>query len=149
MTTPSEARRAWVHRAPESQVMALYRAAIESSPHSDLPAPWWLRAMAAGGLSSRRQGFSVEDRVAKLLTARPGWIFVPWGLEADTGYWEYMPSERRLAEPGVPTTLAYTHRHGGWLDVVPVHARTAPPAIAVDGLVDLRKNLARFESLAP
>lgn len=148
-SVPAEARRAWVHRAPEAQVLALFRAAVLAAPHSELPAPWWLRAVDGGGLSSRREGFSVEDRTAKLLDARPGWVFVPWGVDGDTGYWEYMPSERRLSEPGVPTTLAYTHRHPGWLDVVPVHAGPTPAPIAVGGLVDLRKNLARLESLAP
>ncbi|OLR91212.1 hypothetical protein BJP25_31150 [Actinokineospora bangkokensis] len=146
---PADARRAWVHRAPEAQVIALYRAAVAASPNIAPPAPWWVRAVAEGGLSSRREGFAVEDRVAKLLDARPGWVFVPWGVDGDTGYWEYMPSERRLAEPGMPTTLNHTHRHPGWLDVVAVHAGTAPAPIAVGGLVDLRKNLARLESLAP
>jgi hypothetical protein len=146
--TPAEARRAWVHRAPEQQVLALYRAAQESDP--DLPAPWWLRALAAGSLQSRTEGLTVEDRVAKLLGARPGWVFVPWAAEGDSGYWEFMPSERTLSEPGVPTTLVLTDRHAGWIDVFPVHAGDAsPPPVAVHGLADLRANLARLESLTP
>ncbi len=145
--TPAEARRAWVHRAPEPRVLALYRAAATAEP--GLPAPWWLRAVAEGGLGSRREGFSVEDRVAKLLDARPGWVFVPWGVDGDTGYWEYMPSERALTEPGMPTTLAHTHRHAGWIDVVAVHAGGAPAPIAVRGLADLRTNLSRLECLKP
>ncbi|WP_352231546.1 hypothetical protein [Actinokineospora sp. NBRC 105648] len=144
---PGQARRAWVHRAPEAQVLALYRAAASAEP--GLPAPWWLRAVAAGSMGSRREGFAVEDRVAKLLDARPGWIFVPWGIDGDTGYWEYMPSERALAEPGMPTTLAHTHRHPGWVDVVAVHAGRPPAPIAVGGIPDLRANLSRLESLRP
>ncbi|GLW92180.1 hypothetical protein Aglo03_29960 [Actinokineospora globicatena] len=146
-SAPADARRAWVHRAPEAQVIALYHAVVAADP--GLPAPWWLRAVAAGELSSRREGFAVEDRVAKLLDARPGWVFVPWGVDGDSGYWEYMPSERTLAEPGMPTTLAHTHRHPGWIDVVGVHAGGAPEPIEVHGLADLRANLSRLESLRP
>lgn len=146
-TAPAGARRSWVHRAPESQVLALYRAA--TAAESRLPSPWWLRAMDSGALESRLEGFLVEDRVAKLLGARPGWVFVPWGVDGDTGYWEYMPSERMLGEPGIPTTLAYTDRHAGWIDVVPVHSGRPPDPIAVAGLADLRANLARLESLRP
>ncbi|WP_026421726.1 hypothetical protein [Actinokineospora inagensis] len=146
-TAPAEARRAWVHRAPEPQVLALFHAASAAEPR--LAAPWWLRALAAGELGSRREGFAVEDRVAKLLDARPGWVFVPWGVDGDSGYWEYMPSERALAEPGMPTTLAHTHRHTGWVDVFPVHAGPQPAPIPVAGLPDLRANLSRLESLAP
>nr|WP_308425868.1 MULTISPECIES: hypothetical protein [Actinokineospora] len=142
---PADARRSWVHRAPEQQVVALYRAASAADPN--LPAPWWVRAVAEGSLASRREGFVVEDRVAKLLSARPGWVFVPWGMDGDTGYWEFMPSERTLDAPGVPTTLAHTHRHAGWIDVVGAHASTAPPPIAVAGPADLRANLARLESI--
>jgi hypothetical protein len=145
--TPAEARLSWLHRAPEAQVLALYRAASSANP--GLPSPWWLRAVAAGALASRREGFAVEDRVAKLLSARPGWVFVPWGIDGDTGYWEYMPSERALGVPGVPTTLAHTDRHDGWIDVVGVHARTPPAPIAVAGVADLRANLARLESIRP
>lgn len=144
---PAEARGSWLHRAPEPRVVALYRAASSADP--DLPAPWWLRAVAGGALSSRREGFAVEDRVAKLLAARPGWVFVPWGIDGDTGYWEYMPSERVLGVPGVPTTLVHTDRHPGWIDVVGVHARTPPPPIPVAGVADLRANLARLESIRP
>ncbi|MGQ0839555.1 hypothetical protein [Actinokineospora sp.] len=144
---PAEARKSWVHRAHEAQVLALYLAAKAAEP--DVPAPWWLRAVAAGALPSRREGFLVEDRVTKLLDARPGWVFVPWGVDGDTGYWEYMPSERRLSEPGMPTTLAHTDRHPGWIDVVAVHAGPPPAPIAVAGMADLRSNLARLESLTP
>jgi hypothetical protein len=142
---PAETRRAWVHRAPEEQVLALYRSA--SSADARIPAPWWLRALAAGQLKSRAEGFSLEDRVAKLLETRPGWVFVPWATEGDCGYWEYMPSERRVPGPAMPTTLVLTDRHPGWLDVYVVHSGDAPDPVEVRGQADLRANLARFESL--
>ncbi|HET9144320.1 hypothetical protein [Actinophytocola sp.] len=145
--SPAEARGAWLHRAPEQQVLNFYLSAREFDPH--LPAPWWLRALAAGDIRSRTDGFSVEDRVAKMLATRPGWVFVPWAAEGDSGFWEYMPSERALTVPGVPTTLTLTHRHGGWLDVIPAHAGSPPSPIPVQGLADLRANLARLESLPP
>lgn len=136
-----------MHRAPETEVLALYLDAIQVDP--TLPAPWWLRALATGSLKSRAEAFTVEDRVARLLDARTGWVFVPWGADGDTGYWEYMPSERTLTVPGVPTTLSLTDRHPGWIDVYPVHAGEAQrPPIAVGGLPDLRANLARIESLS-
>ena len=144
---PADARGAWVHRAAEPQVLAFYLAARQHDP--ELPAPWWLRAMAAGAIRTRAEGFAVEDRVAKLLAARPGWVYVPWAAEGDSGFWEYMPSERALTVPGVPTTLVLTDRHPGFLDVIGVHAGTAPAPIAVHGLADLRANLARLESLRP
>jgi len=146
-TTPAETRRSWLHRAPEQQVLALYRTIHASDP--DAPAPWWLRALAAGTLQTRLEGYTVEDRVAKLLSARSGWVYVPWSADGDSGFWEYVPSERKLTEPGVPTTLMLTDRHGGWIDVIRVHVGDAPAAVAVAGLADLRANLARVESLAP
>ena len=147
-TTPAETRRSWLHRAPEAQVLTLYRAISAADPAA--PAPWWLRALSAGNLSSRLEGYTVEDRVSKLLSARAGWVYVPWAADGDSGFWEYVPSERKLSEPGVPTTLMLTDRHGGWIDVIRVHAGdTSPAPTAVAGLADLRANLARVESLAP
>lgn len=146
-TTPAEARRAWLHRAPESQVLTLYRSIRQADPRA--PAPWWLRALAEGSLASRTEGFAVEDRVAKLLSTRSGWVFVPWATEGSSGYWEYVPSERKLFEPGMPTTLILTDRHPGWIDVLRVHAGQTPDPVAVAGLADLRANLARFESMGP
>lgn len=146
-SSPAEARNAWVHRAPEKQVLTFYLAAREHDPR--LPAPWWLRALAAGAIRSRSEGLAVEDRVAKLLASRPGWVYVPWAAEGDSGFWEYMPSERTLPVPGVPTTLMLTDRHQGWIDVVGVHAGETPAPIPVQGLADLRANLARLESLRP
>jgi hypothetical protein len=147
-TKPSETRRAWVHRAPEDQVLTLYRTASEVD--SELPAPWWLKALTNGQLSSRAEGFLLEDRVGKLLDARPGWVFVPWSSDGDCGYWEYMPSERRVSGPAVPTTLVLTSRHPGWLDIYPVHNTTgkAPDPLAVGAVADLRANLARWESVS-
>ncbi|ONI72871.1 hypothetical protein ALI144C_43560 [Actinosynnema sp. ALI-1.44] len=146
-TRPAETRRAWIHRAPEDQVLALYTSA--SKVDRQLAAPWWLKALAAGELSSRAEGFLLEDRVGKLLDARPGWVFVPWYSDGDSGYWEYMPSERRVTGPAVPTTLVFTHRHDGWLDIHPVHLTTAqsPTPLAVKGMGDLRSNLARWETV--
>lgn len=146
-TTPAETRRAWLHRAPEAQVMTLYRSIRQADPRA--PAPWWLRALAAGTLTSRTEGFAVEDRVAKLLSARTGWVFVPWATEGSSGYWEYVPSERKLLEPGMPTTLILTDRHPGWIDLLRVHSGDNPDPMAVEGLADLRANLARFESMGP
>ena len=146
-TVPAQARRSWLHRAPEQQVVALYRTIRAADPAA--PAPWWLRAIAAGTLETRADGFAVEDRVAKLLAARPGWVYVPWNTDGDSGFWEFVPSERQLTVPGVPTTLMLTDRHSGWLDVYPVHAGPAPEPSAVRGFADLRENLAHFESLPP
>lgn len=146
-TVPAQARRSWLHRAPEQQVVALYRTTRAADPAA--PAPWWLRALAAGDLETRADGFAVEDRVAKLLSTRPGWVYVPWNTDGDSGYWEYVPSERTLTEPGVPTTLMLTDRHPGWLDVYRVHAGSAPAPVAVAGVADLRANLARLESMTP
>ena len=42
---PEDIRRAWIHRAPERQVVGLYRVLSQFEP--ELPAPWWLRALAA------------------------------------------------------------------------------------------------------
>jgi hypothetical protein len=84
-----------------------------------------------------------------LLDARPGWVFVPWSNEGESGYWEYMPSERRVTGPAMPTTLVLTDRHPGWLDIYPVHnTGKTPEPLAVRGLADLRANLARWESVS-
>jgi hypothetical protein len=146
-TTPAENRRSWLHRAPEQQVLTLYRTIHASDPEA--PAPWWLRALAAGTLETRLDGYTVEDRVAKLLSTRSGWVYVPWSADGESGFWEFVPSERKLTEPGVPTTLMLTDRHRGWIDVIRVHAGDTPPPVEVAGLADLRANLARVESLAP
>lgn len=139
---PADIRRAWIHRAPERQVVGLYRVLSQFEP--DLPAPWWLRALAAGGLPTRKAAFRMEDEVGKLLAARPGWVYVPW----EDGYWEYVPSEAFAAgeAPTVPTTVLFTARHRGWLDVLPAHRGAAPKRIAVRGLEDLRSRLDDIEA---
>jgi hypothetical protein len=142
---PSQTRRAWIHRAPESQVVSLYdatRAAVR-----EMPAPWWLRALADGRLQSRHGGFAVEDQVSDVLIARTGWFYMPWTGPGEDGYWEYLPSDRtttgRLL---VPTTLLYTDRHTGWLDVIPAHADGQPAPIPVAGPAELRTRLDELET---
>lgn len=145
--TPADGRRGWLHRAPEKEVLTRYRDATEVDP--ELPAPWWLRAVAAGKIASRAAAFAVEDGVARLLDARSGWVFVPWGADGDTGFWEYTPSERTLTEPGEPTTLVLTDRHDGWIDIYPVHVgEQHRPPIAVDGITDLGTSLPHIEGLS-
>lgn len=145
-TKPSEMRQAWVHRAPEAQVVAMYTAASRSMEGS-VPAPWWLRALARGELESRQAGFRVEDRVAQLLGPRPGWEYVPWAADGESGYWEFMPSERGRSGFSIPTTLLYTERHPGWIDILPAHSRATPTPIAVSGVAGLRARLGEFEAI--
>jgi len=141
---PSHVRRAWIHRAPESQVVNLYDA-TRAAAH-DLPAPWWLRALAAGRLSSRLGGFAVEDQVSDILIGRSGWFYMPWTAPGEDGYWEYLPSDgTTTGRPLIPTTLIFTDRHSGWLDVVPAHADGQPAPIAVAGPADLRTRLPELE----
>ncbi|WP_199429992.1 hypothetical protein [Qaidamihabitans albus] len=144
-TSPAEMRRAWVHRAPETRVLALYRAArVNGDP---VPSPWWLRAVAAGGLPSREDGFRIEDRIDKLLRTRPGWEYVPWAADGESGYWEFMPSEGGRTGHRIPTTILNTDRHPGWIDVLPAHSRGTPEPIAVAGLAGLRARLGEFEAV--
>lgn len=142
---PAQVRRAWIHRAPEGQVVTLYRAAREAI--ANLSAPWWLRALAAGSLATRLGGFAVEDQVTELLAPRPGWFYVPWTGPGEDGYWEYVPSDHSPSgRPLVPTTVVFTDRHTGWLDVVPAHAEDAVEPIAVRGPADLRRRLPEIEA---
>jgi hypothetical protein len=143
---PADIRRAWIHKAPERQVVGLYRVLSQFEP--DLPAPWWLRALAAGGLSTRKAAFRLEDEVGELLAARPGWVYVPWAGHGEDGYWEYVPSEAYAAgeAPTVPTTVLFTARHRGWLDVLPAYRGTAPKRVAVRGVEDLRTRLDEIEA---
>ncbi len=115
-TTPAQGRRAWIHRADEQQVLALYRAV-----GGNAPAPWWLRALDRGRLPSRAAGYAVEDDVTELLSDRPGWVFVPWAAEGEVGYWEFVPSESGVYGPAEPTTVQFTDRHPGWVDLLPAH----------------------------
>ncbi|WP_153036529.1 hypothetical protein [Amycolatopsis sp. YIM 10] len=142
---PSDIRRAWVHRAPEDQVLALYRATAAGG--DVVPAPWWLRAVVAGELDSRESGFRVEDRIGQLLGRRPGWEYVPWAADGESGYWEFMPSERGAAGHRIPTTVLNTARHTGWIDVLPAHSGPTPNPIAVSGLAGLRARLGEFEAV--
>ncbi|MFE0020017.1 hypothetical protein [Amycolatopsis sp. NPDC059021] len=144
-TGPGELRRAWVHRAPEDRVVTLFRKA--GGMHGPVPAPWWLRAVADGKLESRELGFRIEDRIAQLLGRRPGWEFVPWAADGESGYWEFMPSERGKSGHATPTTVLNTDRHPGWIDVLPAHSGTTPEPIAVAGLAGLRARLGEFEAV--
>jgi hypothetical protein len=144
-TKPSEIRRAWVHRAPEDHVIALFRAS--SANGGPVPAPWWLRAVASGELDSRSSGFRIEDRIAQILGPRPGWEYVPWAADGESGYWEFMPSEHGPSGHAIPTTVLNTDRHTGWIDVLPAHSKTTPEPIAVSGLAGLRSRLGEFEAI--
>ncbi|MGH3516589.1 MAG: hypothetical protein ACRDQ7_04095 [Haloechinothrix sp.] len=145
-TKPSELRRAWVHRAPEEQVLATFHAALRSMDGT-VPGPWWLRALARGDLDSRETGFRVEDRIAQLLEPRPGWEYVPWAADGESGYWEFIPSERGRSGYAIPTTLLNTDRHPGWIDVLPAHSGATPAPIAVRGLAGLRSRLGELEAI--
>lgn len=144
-TKPSEMRRAWIHRAPEHEVVSLFRAVSAEEEH--VPAPWWLRALAEGRLDSRETGFRIEDRIARLLAQRPGWVFVPWPVDGESGYWEFMPSEQGRSGHRIPTTIVNTSRHDGWIDVLPAHSGDNPPPIPVQGVAELRARLGEFEAI--
>jgi hypothetical protein len=144
-TKPAEIRRAWIHRAPESEVLALFRAV--SGDGEPVPAPWWLRALADGTLDSRETGFRIEDRMAQLLGRRTGWVYVPWAADGESGYWEFIPSERGRSGHKIPTTILTTSRHTGWIDVLPAHSGTTPEPLAVAGLAGLRSRLGEFEAV--
>jgi len=141
---PSHVRRAWIHRAPEAQVINLYNSARGTV--TEMSAPWWLRALAAGRLSSRLGGFAVEDQVSDLLDARPGWYYMPWTGPGEDGYWEYIPSDETSGRVRVPTTLVLTDRHTGWLDVFPAYTDRMPDPIAVAGPAGLRGQLVELEA---
>ena len=139
---PASLRRGWIHRASEEQVLTLFRKL--SGSKRALPAPWWLAALDRGDLPSRAAAFAVEDEVHALLSARPGWVFVPWADLGETGYWEYGPSDR--PPKNVPTTVAMTNQHVGWVNVVPAHAETAPSPLRVAGAAGLATALPRIEA---
>jgi hypothetical protein len=143
---PSQTRRAWIHRAPEGEVVSLYQRVLATG--AQVNAPWWLRALAGGRLQSRMGGFAVEDQVSELLDRRAGWAYMPWAGPGEDGYWEYVPSELDAAElPLVPTTVMFTDRHQGWLDVVLAHAGSpAADPMAIAGPAGLRGKLELLEN---
>jgi hypothetical protein len=113
---------------------------------AQVSAPWWLRALAAGRLQSRMGGFAIEDQVSELLDRRAGWAYMPWAGAGEDGYWEYVPSELDAADlPLVPTTVLFTDRHQGWLDVVLAHASRLPEPMPLAGPADLRVKLEMLE----
>ncbi len=142
--SPAESRCAWIHHAAESEVLTLYRAVRSYGP---VPAPWWLRAVAAGRLRSRSDGFRIEDRIHALLSERGGWEYVPWAPDGESGYWEFLPSENTVSGHGFPTTVSTTDRHDGWIDVLPAHVGPPPHPVAVAGLAGLAASAAEFEAL--
>ncbi|MQA60933.1 MAG: hypothetical protein GEU86_05455 [Actinophytocola sp.] len=148
-TRPAEIRRAYIHRAPEDHVLAMYREAcgLDGVGARDIPAPWWLRALARGDIESRAAAFRVEDRIAQLLEPRSGWEFVPWAADGESGYWEFIPSERGPSGFTIPTTLLHTERHDGWIDVLPAHSGPTPAPVAIHGQRGLRERLGEIEAI--
>lgn len=147
---PAAARKALIHKAPEDEVLRLYREACGGTgeaPAADVPAPWWLRGLALGVLDSRESAFRIEDRIAQLLLPRPGWEYVPWTMDGESGFWEYVPSERAASDFAVPTTLLLTERHPGWIDVLPAHTGPTPEPLAVNGPANLRSRLGAIEAV--
>lgn len=141
-TSPAALRCSWIHRAPEDQVVELYRKL--GSTQRELPAPWWLKALDRAELPSRAAAFEIEDDVHALLTTRPGWVFVPWGAVAEAGYWEYGPSDR---EPmTMPTTVVLTDQHPGWINVVPAHSDSTTLPLPINGVTGLASALAQIET---
>lgn len=142
-TAPKCLRRGWIHTAPEARVLELFRRLDESA--EKLPAPWWLRPLVRGELSSRTQAHELEDEVHALLASRPGWVFVPWGNAGEIGYWEYGPSDR--APMVAPTTVTLTEQQPGWISVVPAHTdSSAVVTVPAHQLTNLSALLPRIES---
>ncbi|GLZ33112.1 hypothetical protein Lesp02_53000 [Lentzea sp. NBRC 105346] len=144
--TPAQARRSWIDRADEQQVLALYRSVSEVEPAP--PAPWWLRALARGKLPSRAAGYAIEDDVTDLLINRPGWVFVPWVAAGEVGYWEFVPSESGVYGPAEPTTVQFTDRHPGWIDLLPAHRGPGLCQPIEFTVADLRAQIEDIELIA-
>ncbi|RCW47134.1 hypothetical protein DFQ14_101478 [Halopolyspora algeriensis] len=141
--SPESTRRSWIHRAPETRVLTLFRQLDGTA--SRLPAPWWLTALDRGELPSRAAAFSLEDALHALLTSRPGWAFVPWAAPGEAVYWEYGPSDRTPMT--MPTTVVLTDRHPGWVSVVPAHTDTAPARpVPMRSMAELERALPRVEA---
>jgi hypothetical protein len=139
---PAQTRRSWIHRAPESQVLNLYNAV--RSVIDEFAAPWWLHALAAGQLQSRLGAFAVEDQITQVLDSRPDWAYMPWTGPGEDGYWEYVPDD--LDTSVVPTTIMFTARHPGWLDLIPAHTSDTPfERVPIGGAADLRARIEQLE----
>jgi hypothetical protein len=134
-----------VNRARESEVLKMYRAVRSAE---DAPAPWWLRALDRGRLSSRAAGHAVEDAVSELLSSRPGWVFVPWVDLGEVGYWEFVPSESGVYGPATPTTVQFTSTHSGWIHLVPAHHGPGRPQPIDFTVADLRAQIEDIELIA-
>ncbi|GHH35806.1 hypothetical protein GCM10017774_21620 [Lentzea cavernae] len=143
--TPAQARRSWVNRAPEHEVLTMFRSVRDAE---DAPAPWWLRALDRGRLRSRAEGHAVEDAVSELLAARPGWVFVPWVDLGEVGYWEYVPSESGVYGPATPTTVQFTDSHRGFVHLVPAHRGAGRPQPIDFTVADLRAQIEDIELIA-
>ncbi|MFI9008571.1 hypothetical protein ACIGNX_15205 [Actinosynnema sp. NPDC053489] len=141
--SPAESRRAWIHRADEQQVLAMFRAV-----GPDAPAPWWLRALDRGRIASRAEAFALEDEVTRLLGSRPGWVFVPWASEGEVGYWEFVPSESGVYGPAEPTTVQFTDRHPGFVDLLPAHRGPGRRQPIEFTPAELREQIEDLESIA-
>lgn len=139
---PSSLRHGWIHKAPQEQVLHLFRKL--SASNRPLPAPWWLGPLDRGELPSRSAGFAVEDDLHQMLTTRDGWVFVPWASAGESGYWEFSPSDRYPMS--VPTTVSMTAEHRGWVDVVPAYSETAPTPIRMSSLAEIAERLPAIES---
>ncbi|QGK72491.1 hypothetical protein GIY23_22055 [Allosaccharopolyspora coralli] len=140
--SPASLRTGWVHRAPEEQVLTLFRKLGRSG--RPLPAPWWLTALDRGLLPSRAAGFAVEDELHAVLGDRAGWFFVPWVETGQSGYWEYGPSDRApLIEP---TTVVLTDEHPGWANAFAAHDGRRPVPVPVNGADGLLSALPWIES---
>lgn len=144
--TPAEARRSWVNHADDKKVLALYRSVRSASETA--PAPWWLRALDRGKLRSRAEGHAVEDAVTEILSARPGWVFVPWVDLGEVGYWEFVPSESGVYGPATPTTVQFTASHSGWIHLVPAHRGPGRPQPIDFTVADLRAQIEDIELIA-
>jgi hypothetical protein len=144
--TPAEARRSWIDRADERQVLELFKAVskLEQTP----PSPWWLRAVARGKLPNRTAGYAIEDEVTELLGNRPGWVYVPWADTGETGYWEFVPSESGVYGPAEPTTVQFTDRHSGWIDLLPAHRGPGRRQPIDFTIADLRAQIEDIELIA-
>ncbi|HUQ56868.1 hypothetical protein [Lentzea sp.] len=144
-STPADTRGSWVNKADEKQVLAAYRSVRAAG---NAPAPWWLRALDRGKLSSRAEGHALEDAVTGLLSSRPGWVFVPWADFGEVGYWEFVPSESGVYGPAEPTTVQFTDRHTGFVDLLPAHRGPGQRQALEFTPAELREQIEDLENIA-